>query len=194
MACNGTSCCSCCNNSASSTSIASIVTVFFIAYFIVKVFGLHYIYTFILMCKGPMPQLLSVHRSYCVYREYRMNLEGKELPKSLWVQLICEWLTTRHQTMLSPNPHTSVTSLCAETMQSGRWALSVISWWKKYYRKACARSQQSGLSKHCFLCEVLAMQGQGECVTIFSPLFIYLWLACLVWLAVWQNLFCRHWQ
>lgn len=63
-----------------------------------------------------------------------MNLESKELPKSFLVQVIWEWLTIRQQTMLSPHPHTSVTSLCAETMQSGWWVLSVISCWKIFIK------------------------------------------------------------
>lgn len=171
-------------DSASSTSIASIVTVFFIAYFIVKVFGLHYIHTFILMCKGPMPQLLSVHRPYCVYREYQMNLEGKELPKSLRVQLICEWLTMRHQAMLYPNPRTSVTSLCAETMQSGWWALSVISWWKNIIGRHAHAVNNRGCLSTVSSVKFWECRGRENVWLFFHPsLFISDWPVLCGWLS-----------
>lgn len=107
-----------------------------------------------------------------------MNLESKELPESFLVQVIWEWLTIRCQTMLSPHPHTSVTSLCAETMQSGWWVLSVISWWK-IFLKWHAHEGSNELFKHCFLCKVFKIQGQRGLWLFLHPYF-YFCLCCSV--------------
>lgn len=101
-----------------------------------------------------------------------MNLESTELPKSLLVQVMWEWLTIRQQTMLSPRPHTSVTSLCAETMQSGWWALSLISCWK-IFLKCRAHGGNNRLSRSCFLCKGQSSGFSEDCDRCFNSLFIY---------------------
>lgn len=115
-----------------------------------------------------------------------MNLESKELPESFLVQVIWEWLTIRCQTMLSPHPHASVTSLCAETMQSGWWVLSVISWWK-IFLKWHTHEGSNELFKHCFHCKVFKIQGQRGVWLFLHPSFYFCLLSCVMWWAV-QNL------
>lgn len=106
-----------------------------------------------------------------------MNLESKELPKSFLVQVIWEWLTIRQQTMLSPHPHTSVTSLCAETMQSGWWVLSVISCWKIFI-KCRAHGGNTGC-RGAVSSAKFAIQGQRGFPLFLHPSF-YLRLYCPV--------------
>lgn len=99
-----------------------------------------------------------------------MNLESKELPESFLVQVIWEWLTIRYQTMLSPHPHTSVTSLCAETMQSGWWVLSVIPWWKIFH----AHEGSIGAVEVLFPLQSLQNSGAAKVETVSLPLFLFL--------------------
>lgn len=100
-----------------------------------------------------------------------MNLESAELPKSLLVQVMWEWLTIRQQTMLSPRPHTSVTSLCAETMQSGWRVLSLISCWK-IFLKCCAGGGNNRLWRSCFPCKVQSSGFGEDCGRCVTSLFI----------------------
>lgn len=100
-----------------------------------------------------------------------MNLESKELPKSFSVQVIWEWLTIRQQTMLSPHPHTSVTSLCAETMQSGWRVLSVISCWKIFI-KCRAHGGNTGCGGAVSSAK-FTIQGQRRLRLFLHPSFLF---------------------
>lgn len=100
-----------------------------------------------------------------------LNRRDQELPKPFLVSLICTWLTALHYTMFSAHPHTSVTSLCAETVQSGWWVLSVNSGWN-FFRKTCSERQQLLPPRHYSFHIVVnwSFEIQGQC--LFSSLFL----------------------
>lgn len=150
-----------------------------------------WVYSFLFSCifhcltvMQPHLSTLHLHSLLCVKDPYlncnvflghivftdSMNLESKALPESFLVQVIWEWLTIRCQTMLSPHPHTSVTSLCAETMQSGWWVLSVISWWKVFLKRH-AHEGSNGAVEALFPLQSLQNSGAARIVTVSLPLF-----------------------
>lgn len=159
-----------------------------------------WVYSFLFSCifhcltvMQPHLSTLHLHSLLCVKDPYlncyvflghivftdSMNLESKELPESFLVQVIWEWLTIRCQTMLSPHPHTSVTSLCAETMQSGWWVLSVISWWKVFLKRH-AHEGSNGAVEALFPLQSLQNSGAVRIVTFSLPLLFYFCLCCPV--------------
>jgi len=88
-------------------------------------------------------------------------------------------LTTWNRTTFSAHPHTSVTSICAETLWSGWWVLSVISRLKTFRKTSDNCYHQSITASIVWSSGLLRIQCWGLSVAVFSLLFIF-WLSSSV--------------